>query len=52
MAVVNDAAERGVKLVADFKDTTRKEGNLQAILQTVENERARLPDRRNRGKEP
>ena len=54
LAVTNDAAERGVKLCADFKDSVRNEANLQTVLQTVENERAKLPNMniRNRNQEP
>ena len=43
LAVTNDAAERGVKLCADFIDSARKEDTLQTVLRTVENEKARLP---------
>ena len=48
MSVVNDSAERGVKLAHDFLGSSRKEGNLQNILQVVENERKRLPKQRKR----
>ena len=51
MCVVNDAAERGVKLCSDFLSSARKEGNLQNILQVVENNRNRVPNQRNRKKE-
>ena len=44
--VVNDAAERGVKLCHDFILSSKKEQKLQGILQVVENSRARLPDQR------
>ena len=37
LCVVNDAAERGVKLCHDYIDSARKEGNIQSILQVVEN---------------
>ena len=48
LCVVNDSAERGVKLCYDFIDSARKEGNLQNILQVVENNRNKLPDQRKR----
>ena len=37
--VTNDAAERGVKLTADFLNTSRKESKFQTILQVVESNR-------------
>jgi len=40
MAVVNDSAERGVKLCHDFLDSARNEARLQNVLQVVENDRA------------
>ena len=46
MAVVNDAAERGVKLCHDFLDSARKEERLQDVLQVVENDRAAIPNQR------
>ena len=52
LAVTNNAAERGVKLCADFIDSARKEDTLQTVLRTVENEKARLPKIRNRNLEP
>lgn len=48
LSVVNDGAERGVKLAHDFLDSARKEGNLQNILQVVENHRHSLPNQRNK----
>ena len=48
ICVVNDAAERGVKLCHDFLDTAKKEANLQNILQVVENARNALPNQRKR----
>ena len=48
LSVVNDAAERGVKLCHDFLHSSKKEGNLQNILQVVENCRSRLPNQRKR----
>ena len=52
LAVTNDAAERGVKLCADYLDSARKEKHFQDLIQVVENERARIPDKRNRNVEP
>lgn len=46
MKVVNDAAERGVKLGSDFLDTARKEEIWQDTLQVAENDRKRIPDQR------
>ena len=43
-SVVNDGAERGVKLAHDFLDVARKEGNLQNILQVVGNDKHSLPN--------
>ncbi len=37
LRVVNDAAERGVKLCSDFIGSAKKESKLQHILQVVEN---------------
>ena len=39
LKVVNDAAERGVKLSADFMGVARREDRFQGILQVVENDR-------------
>ena len=39
LEVVNDTAERGVKLTSDFSKTTRKEDVLQNHLQVIENTR-------------
>ena len=39
LAIANDGTERGVKLSHDYICTAKKEGNLQSILQVVENER-------------
>ena len=47
-SVVNDGAERGVKLTHDFLDVARKEDNLQNILQVVENDRHSLLNQRKR----
>ena len=48
LCVVNDSAERGVKLCHDFLDSAKKEGNLQSVLQVVENTRNKLPNQRKR----
>ena len=45
--VVNDAAERGVKLAQDFNDAAHNEKHYQNILQTVENSRNTVPNQRN-----
>lgn len=44
ICVVNDAAERGVKLCHDFLSSSKKEDNLQNILQVVENARNEKPN--------
>ena len=46
--VVNDSAERGVKLANDFLKSAKCEEKYQQILQVVENSRHSLPDQRNR----
>ena len=46
LKVVNDSAERGVKLAADFLEAARSEGRFQDILQVVEKSRADTPDQR------
>ena len=48
LAVVNDSAERGVKLCHDFLTTAKKDDNLQNILQVVENNRNQLPNQKKR----
>ena len=48
LAVVDDGAERGVKLSHDYICMAKKEGNLQSILQVVENERNIIPNQRKR----
>ena len=48
MHVVNDAAERGVKLGSDFLDCAKIEEHYQDILQVAENDRHRVPNQRNR----
>ena len=49
--VVNDAAERGVKLCHDYIKSSKQKGVLQNILQVVENVRAQVPDMRQREKQ-
>ena len=45
MKVVNDTAERGVKLISDFLNTTTKdESQLQYLLQAVEAHRDKFPN--------
>ena len=44
--VVNDAAERGVKLATDFVETARSDKHFQNILQVVENDRKNNPNLR------
>ena len=39
--VINDCAERGVKLSADFLSTTKTEKHYQNVLQVVEEDRCR-----------
>jgi hypothetical protein len=46
LTVVNDAAERGVKLSSDFVDTARTDQHYQNILQVVESSRKAKPDLR------
>ena len=48
LCVVNDAAERGVKLCHDFLHTAKSDESLQKVLQVVDNCRARLPNQRKR----
>lgn len=52
LKVVNDAAERGVKLGSDFISAAKIEENYQNILQVVENDRNRQPNQRNVKAEP
>lgn len=46
--VVNDGAERGVKLASDFIDTARDDKHFQDVLQIVEDDRKAVPDLRRR----
>ena len=51
LMVVNNAAERGVKLGHDYIKSIKQEGVLQNILQVVEKVRARVPGMRQREKQ-
>jgi len=42
--VVNDLAERGIKLISDFIDKSQDEEQIQALLHVVEWHRAAFPD--------
>ena len=42
--VINDSAERGVKLSSDFLNAARSEEHYQNILQVVEDDRRRMPN--------
>ena len=46
LRVVNDTAERGVKLCHDFIGCVKKETNLQSTLQVVEHHRQQAPHKR------
>ena len=46
--MVNDSAERGVKLAYDFLASSRKEQHYQNVLQVVEIDRAKIPNQRKR----
>ena len=46
LKVINDGAERGVKLTSDFLGCAKTEDRLQNVLQTVENDRKLAPDQR------
>jgi len=48
LCVVNDSAERGVKLCHDFVNVSAKENRLQNILQVVENNRNDIPNQHKR----
>ena len=50
LKVVNNAAERGVKLCHDYIKSSKQEGVMQNILLLVENVRAQVPDMRQREK--
>ena len=44
MNVVNDAAERAVKITNDLVNAARIEKNLQNVLQVVKENRKRIPN--------
>ena len=46
--VVNDAAERAVKLSSDFLSAARSESHYQNVLQVVEQDRKARPNLRKR----
>jgi len=46
--VINDCAERGVKLSSDFLASARTEQHYQNVLQVVEQDRQRQPNIRKR----
>jgi hypothetical protein len=46
--VVNDCAERGVKLSSDFLSSAKNEEHYQNVLQVVEHDRKRQPNLRKR----
>ena len=46
LQVVNEAAERGVKVSHDFLGVTRDEKYFQDVLQVVESDRQRIPNQR------
>jgi len=46
--VVNDGAERGVKLASDFVQTARSDDHFQNVLQVVEKHRKDTPNLRNK----
>ena len=49
--VVNDSAERGVKLGHDFLNGAKTESRYQNLLQVVENDRKRVGNQRKLGSE-
>ena len=48
LQLVNEAAERGVRVCHDFLGITRDEKHFQDVLQIVESDRRRIPNQRNR----
>ena len=42
LQVVNESAERGIKMITDFKDVVRDEDHLQNVLQVVEEHRQQV----------
>ena len=47
LPVINDSAERGVKLTSDFLHSARKEENLHNVLNVIEKNQKENPDQRN-----
>ena len=50
LPVINDSAERGVKLTSDFLHSASKEENLQNVLYVIEKNRKEKPDQHNKEK--
>ena len=50
LRIVNDSAERGVKLGSDFLSAAKIEERYQNVLQVTENDRRRVPNQRKRHK--
>lgn len=50
--VVNDAAERGVKLSSDYLSSAKTEKHYQNVLQLVEQDRKQKPNLRKRKSHP
>ena len=48
LPVVNDGAERGVKITSEFLESARKEETFQTRLQGAENDRKAVPNQRKR----
>ena len=48
MNVINDCAERGVKLSADFISSAKSETHYQNVLQVVEEDMRQMPNMRKR----
>ena len=46
ITVVNDAAERGVKLAQDFWENSKSEESYQNVIRVVELERKKQPNQR------
>ena len=46
MSVVNDAAERGVKLAGDFVSSSRNEDTFQESLQIIEEQRKHVQNQK------
>ena len=42
--VINDAAERGVKLAMDYSQSAKSEEHYQNVIQVVENDRKTMPN--------